>query len=129
MKHTFHNILLISCTFRPPVPSFYNSFNFLFVTLLSAKVVFAIRLARTLLNVNNHIKGAVMIETIFIGMATAFALLRDDSTLFALAIILLTPERKVNITTTTPTAMVGAYGFKLQMNLQKLHIGCNLIPL
>jgi hypothetical protein len=35
------------------------------------KVVFAIRLARTLLNVNNHIKGAVMIETIFIGMATA----------------------------------------------------------
>jgi hypothetical protein len=31
----------------------------------------------------------------------------------------LPPERKVNITTTTPTAMVGAYGFKIANELTK----------
>jgi hypothetical protein len=64
-----------------------------------------------------------MIETIFIGIQ--LLQLSDDSTLFALAIIL-QHQRKVNITT-TPTAMVGAYGFKIANELTKLHIGCNLI--
>jgi hypothetical protein len=115
MKHTFHNILLISC---PRHPLFYNGSS-LPVTLPSAEGRICNTLSKNSVEcVNNHIKGAVMIETIFIGMATALQLLRDDSTLFALAIILPTPERK-SIYTTTPTAMVGAYGFKIANELTK----------
>jgi uncharacterized paraquat-inducible protein A len=99
MKHTFHNILLNFLYLATLCTFFIIALFPLRLLYRLLKVVFAIRLARTLLNVNNHIKGAVMIETIFIGMATAFQLLRDDSTLFALAIILPTRE-KVNITTT-----------------------------
>jgi uncharacterized membrane protein len=77
----------ISCTSPPSVPSFIIALiSRLLYCLL--KVVFYALSKNSVECVNNHIKGAVMIETIFIGMATALQLLRDDSTLFALAIIL-----------------------------------------